>query len=164
MEDGIPVPKSWLHIPDGAQVNDQFRLLFVTHRGLWDEDTEDVLKSDAIEPYNEFVQWEAKQKYNDPIIQQVALQFKAVVCTIKDVDAPTNTGMTSDRNVPIHWLDGGWQNRPTLIAFSNSGFYSEIGSTANSAHTSPGTPPTSTAQPWSGPGATPMEPRTRTTP
>ena len=46
-----------------------------------------------------------------------------MVCTA-DVDARTNTGMTGG-GVPVHWLDGGWDDRPTLIANSYSDFYDD---------------------------------------
>ena len=30
--------------------------------------------------------------------------------------------------VPVHWLDGGWEDRPTLVANSNAEFYgSDVG-------------------------------------
>ena len=130
---GHPVTQSWLHIPDGAYAGYQFRLLYVTHRGR-------LPTSGNIEEYNAWVQWEAEQKYNDPTIRAVASEFKAVVCTAAD-DARTNTGMAGI-GVPIHWLDGGWQDRLTLIANSYSVFYgpkwvnNEYGAyvTGNSAH------------------------------
>ena len=124
----IPVTKSWFHIPEGVDVGDQFRLLFVTHRGR-------LPTSGNIEEYNTWVQEEAAgnvvrgeeaeppYKYTDPIIQENASEFRAVVCTAA-VDARTNTGMTGT-GVPIHWLDGGWQDRPTLIADSYAEFYSD---------------------------------------
>ena len=61
--------------------------------------------------------------YTDPIIRAVASEFRAVVCTAA-VDARTNTGMTG-AGVPVHWLDGGFQDRPTLIADSYADFYSD---------------------------------------
>ena len=128
---GIPVPLSWFHIPDGAYPGYQFRVLYVTHHAT------DATSAD-IEDYNELVQLEARgeskrypeaaRRYTDQVIQDVAnnkyedKNFKAVACTT-DVDAPTNTGMTGI-GVPIHWLDGGFQHRDTLVANSNAGFYS----------------------------------------
>ena len=50
---GVRVPQSWLHIPDGVEVGDQFRLVFVSNRGL-------VPDSGDIEYYNAFVQKEAE--------------------------------------------------------------------------------------------------------
>ena len=46
-----------------------------------------------------------------------------MVCT-ETVDARDNTGMTDRHGVPIHWLDGGWDDHPTLIANSYRGFHS----------------------------------------
>ena len=112
----IPVTQSWLHIPEGVDVGYQFRLLYVTHRGR-------LPTSGEIEEYNTWVRWEAKQAYSDPIIRGVSKDIKAVVCTA-DVDARTNTGMTGG-GVPVHWLDGGWDDRPTLIANSYSDFYDD---------------------------------------
>ena len=131
---GHPVTRSWLHIPEDVDVGYQFRVLFVTHRGR-------LPTSGDIEEYNAWVHWEAEQKYNDPTIRAVASEFKAVVCTAA-VDARTNTGMANTIGVPIHWLDGGWQDRPTLVANSNAEFYgdewvnSDWGAyvTGNSAH------------------------------
>ena len=128
VEGGIPVPLSWLHIPDGAYAGYQFRLLYVTHRGR-------LPTSGDIEEYNTWVREEAAgnvvrgeeaeppYKYTDPIIWENASEFRAVVCTA-DVDARTNTGMAG-AGVPIHWLDGGWDDRPTLIANSYADFYDD---------------------------------------
>ena len=96
-------------------MGDQFRLLFVTRGGT------DATSGD-IEDYNADVQWEADQAYNDRFIRSVAPEFKAVVCTAA-VDARTNTGMTDVSGVPVHWLDGGLDDRPTLIANSYAEFY-----------------------------------------
>ena len=84
---------------------------------------------------------EPDQTYNDRFIRSVAPEFKAVVCTAA-VDARTNTGMTDVFGVPVHWLDGGWDDHPTLVANSYAEFYSsewvnhEWGAyvTGNSAH------------------------------
>ena len=112
---GYQVTPDWLHIPDGAQVGDQFRLLYVS-KGLIDATSGDV------EVYNQFVQDLAAFDYNDRIIRSVAPEFKAVVCTAS-VNARANTGMTDAQGVPVHWLDGGWYDRPTLIAKSYEQFY-----------------------------------------
>ena len=126
---GIEVPLSWLHIPDGAYPGYQFRLLYVTHRGR-------LPTSGDIEDYNTWVNEEARgdtvrgvtkpqYEYTDPIIRSVAedkdKRFKAVACTA-GVDARTNTGMTGG-GVPIHWLNGGSEDHPTLVAISNAEFY-----------------------------------------
>ncbi|WP_420443208.1 choice-of-anchor R domain-containing protein [Candidatus Poriferisodalis sp.] len=148
---GVPVTTSWLHIPDGAEVGDQFRLVFVTQRAT-------LPTSGDIEDYNKFVQEEAAgtlvrgkpvrgkpaaEPYTDPVIHRVASQFTAVVCTAA-VDAVTNTKIAEAGSiaVPVHWLDGGWQDRPTLIVEQYSDFYgdewvnTEYGAyvTGNSAH------------------------------
>ena len=122
---GVPVTTSWLHIPEDAEVGDQFRLVFVTHRAT-------LPTSGNINDYNKFVQFEAEglterdtaaEPYTDPVIQRVAERFRAVVCTAS-VGARSNTEMpTTAIGVPIHWLDGGWEDRPTLIAGSYDGFY-----------------------------------------
>ena len=129
---GYEVKLSWLHIPEDksgepvVEVGDQFRLLFVTYHGS------DATSGD-IDDYNGLVRFEAagrSKRYpevNDitnRVIREVAPQFKAVVCT-EDDDARDNTGMTDVVGVPIHWLDGGWEeeNRPTLIASTYDEFY-----------------------------------------
>ena len=101
---GIPVTKSWLHIPEDVDEGYQFRVLYVTHRGR-------LPTSGDIDDYNAWVRWEAEQAYSDPIIRGVSKDIKAVVCTAAD-DARTNTGMAGAIGVPIHWLDGGGQDRP----------------------------------------------------
>ena len=114
---GYQVTPNWLHIPDGVEVGDQFRLVFIsTTNNLGDAMSGDV------EDYNALVQREAAREYNDSIIRRVASEFKAVVCT-ETVDARRNTNMTDSRGVPVHWLDGGWDDRPTLIADSYADFY-----------------------------------------
>ena len=40
------------------------------------------------------------------------------------MDARTNTDMAGDVLIPIHWLDGGYQDHPTLVAEFYGGFYS----------------------------------------
>ncbi len=124
---GVPVTASWLHIPDGVEVGDQFRLVFVTNRGL-------VPDSGDIAVYNAFVQKEAEGTlvrgeevdvpYTDPVIHRVAGRFKAVVCTA-GVDAVANTEMEGSIGVPIRWLDGGWDDEPTLIAENYADFYGD---------------------------------------
>ena len=127
---GYEVKLSWLHIPEDksgepvVEVGDQFRLLFVTYHGS-------DATSGAISDYNDLVRFEAagrSKRYpevNDitnRVIREVAPRFRAVVCT-EDDDARDNTGMTDPLGVPIHWLDGGWENRPTLIANSYDEFF-----------------------------------------
>ena len=114
---GYQVTPNWLHIPDDVEVGDQFRLVFVS---TTDHSTNPM--SADIEDYNAVVQREAAREYNHSIIRRVAPEFKAVVCT-KTVDARRNTGMTDSQGVPVHWLDGGHDDRPTLIADSYDEFY-----------------------------------------
>ena len=140
---GFQVTPDWLHTPHDARVGDQFRVVFVTHHATG-------AVSGDIEEYNELVRFEASGRtkrdetqgpFTDPIIQAVASQFRAVVCTA-EVDARTNTAMTEALGVPIRWLDGGWQDSPTLVASTYSEFFGpewqndEYGAyvTGNSAH------------------------------
>ncbi|WP_420622805.1 choice-of-anchor R domain-containing protein [Candidatus Poriferisodalis sp.] len=126
VEGGHPVTTSWLHIPDDAEEGYQFRLVFVTQSAT-------LPASGNIDDYNAFVQQEAAGthvrgeevavRYTDPVIRRVADEFRAVVCTAS-VGARSNTEMpTTAIGVPIHWLDGGWEDRPTLIAGSYDRFY-----------------------------------------
>ena len=124
---GIEVPLSWFHIPDGAYPGYQFRVLFVTNRAM------DATSGDIAE-YNTWVNEDARgdtvrdvtkpqYEFTKPFIRKIAKDegFKAVVCTAA-VDARTNTGMEGI-GVPVHWLDGGWQHRDTLVANSNAQFF-----------------------------------------
>ena len=110
----LGVRQSWLHIPEGAEVGYQFRVVFVNAA------TEAT--SGDIDHYNKVVQDQAAREYNHIRIREAAPYFKAVVCTADD-DARANTGMTDAAGVPVHWLDGGWQDHPTLIADSYDDFY-----------------------------------------
>ena len=114
---GYQVTENWLHIPDDVEVGDQFRLVFVTQRH------ERTARSADIEHYNALVQEEAAEEYNHRIIRGVAPEFKAVVCTAA-VDARTNTEIRDAESVPVHYLDGGWDDHPTLIANSYYQFFS----------------------------------------
>ena len=114
------VTPDWLHMPDGVEVGDQFRLLYVTY-GFGGGATDAT--SDDIDYYNTMARRNAGFHFNDRIIRSVSQDFKAVVCT-DTVDARTNTGMTDAEGVPVHWLDGGHDDRPTLIADSYDQFYS----------------------------------------
>ena len=111
----LGVRQSWLHIPEGAEVGDQFRLVFVAIPST-------KATYGDIEKYNAFVQGRAAKEYNHRKIRAAAPYFKAVVCT-EYVDARTNTGMTDAVGVPVHWLDGGWDDQPTLIADTYDDFY-----------------------------------------
>ena len=114
---GIPVTLSWLHIPDDVEVGYQFRVVFVTHRGR-------LPTSGDIDDYNKWVKEEADKEYNHRVIRSAAPYFKAIVCT-ETVDARANTEMTHAIGVPIHWIDGGWDDHATLIADTYTEFYSE---------------------------------------
>ena len=113
---GYQVGKNWLHIPDDVRVGDQFRLVFVT------QERTDATSAD-IEHYNAFVQDVAAWEGNHRIIRGAAPDFKAVVCTAA-VDARTNTEIEGAEALPIHWVDGGWENRPTLLANTYGDFFS----------------------------------------
>ena len=113
---GYQVGKNWLHIPDDVRVGDQFRLVFSTQKRT------DAMSAD-IEYYNAFVQDVAAWEGNHRIIRGAAPDFKAVVCTAA-VDARTNTEIEGAEALPIHWVDGGWENRPTLLANTYGDFFS----------------------------------------
>ena len=113
---GYQVGINWLHIPDDVRVGDQFRLVFAT-QGQTDAESADI------EDYNAFVQEVAAWEGNHRIIRGAAPDFKAVVCTAA-VDARTNTAIEGAEALPIHWVDGGWENRPTLLANTYLDFFS----------------------------------------
>ena len=76
----------------GAYEGYRFRVAFVT---FIDADTPDA-GSGEIADYNAFVQRQAAERYNDRIIQALAPEFRALVCT-ETVDARSNAGMSDGR-------------------------------------------------------------------
>ena len=94
----VPVTSSLL--PDGAAIGDELRLLFVTS-------TKRNATSSDIAVYNGFVQ-RAAAADGHADIRSYGGQFRALAST-NDVIARDNTGTThtsSDRGVPIYWLNG----------------------------------------------------------
>ena len=85
--------------PSGLSDGDQFRLLFLSG-------TRRDGSSSVITDYNTFVRGRAAAGHTD--IQAYSDGFMAVGCT-EAVDARDNTGTTytsTDKGVPIYWLDG----------------------------------------------------------
>ena len=116
------VPKDWLHIPNNVDVEDRFRVAFVTF-----SDHRTTAESGDVEHYNGVVQRQAAARDTTTgSYGRIAPDFRAVVCT-KDVDARTNTLMTDPEGVPVHWLDGGWDDYPTLFADTYDEFYGADG-------------------------------------
>ena len=92
------VPSSWSLKPAGLSTG-EFRLIFLSS-------TKHNAESSNIGTYNTFVQNRAAAGHAD--IRDYSSAFKVVGCTA-DVDARDNTGTThtsTDRGVPIYWLDG----------------------------------------------------------
>ncbi len=114
VEGGFQVSRDWLHVPDGVAVGYQFRVVFIAGRT-------DATSGDMAD-YNAVVRRSAEHVANDRFVRSIAREFRAVGCTAT-VDARTNTGMTDSVGVPVHWLDGGWDEHPTLIADSYDQFY-----------------------------------------
>ena len=93
------IPATSSLVPAGAVIGDAFRLLFVTS-GKRNAQSLDIAD------YNRFVQSAAASGHAD--IQSHSGQFQALASTA-DVDARDNTGTTytsSNRGVPIWWLNG----------------------------------------------------------
>ena len=93
------VPNNWSLKPTGLNTGDQFRLLFLSST------KRDATATD-IATYNTFVQTRAAAGHTD--IQDYSAGFRAVGCTA-DTDARDNTKTTyttTDKGVPIYWLDG----------------------------------------------------------
>ena len=93
------VPADWSLKPTGLNTGARFRLLFLssTRRNALSTDIAD---------YNTFVQTRAAAGHTD--IQAYSAGFRAVGCTAA-VDARDNTSTTyttSDKGVPIYWLNG----------------------------------------------------------
>ena len=114
VDGGFQVTEDWLHVPEGFEVGDQFRVVFIA--GLTDA------TSGNMADYNAVVRRSAEHEANDRFLRSIAREFRAVGCTLT-VDARANTGMTGSVGVPVHWLDGGWDDHPTLIADSYDQFY-----------------------------------------
>ena len=93
------VAADWDLKPSGLSGGDKFRLLFITS-------TSRNAVPTAIADYNTFVQNRAAAGHTE--IQTHSSGFRAVGST-EDVDARDNTSTTytsSDKGVPIYWLDG----------------------------------------------------------
>ena len=93
------VPADWSLIPTGLSTGDKFRLLFLSS-------TKRVGSSTDIADYNTFIQTRAAAGHTD--IQDYSADFRAVGCTA-DTDARDNTKTTyttTDKGVPIYWLNG----------------------------------------------------------
>ena len=93
------VADDWALKPDGLGAGDQFRLIFLS------SSTRNASSSN-IAHYNTFVQDRAAAGHSD--IQDHSDDFRVVGCTAA-VDARDNTATTyttSDKGVPIYWLDG----------------------------------------------------------
>ena len=56
------------------------------------------------------------------VISRISV-LKILVIHTADVDARSNTAMEQVVGVPIRWLDGGWDDHPTLVANLNDDFY-----------------------------------------
>lgn len=95
------VPTGWALIPDGISAGDSFRLIFVTSNSV-SGDPEDIAN------YNGHVQSAANGSGVDSHIKRFSSQFRVLAST-GSVDARDNTATTytsSDKGVPIYWLDG----------------------------------------------------------
>ena len=93
------VAADWALKPSGLSGGDKFRILFITS-------TRRNAVPTAIADYNSFVQGRAAVGHAN--IQNYSSGFTAVGST-EDVDARDNTSTTytsSDKGVPIYWLDG----------------------------------------------------------
>ena len=93
------VPADWSLIPTGLSTGDKFRLLFLSS-------TKRNASSTDIADYNTFIQTRAAAGHAD--IQDYSADFRAVGCTA-DTDARDNTKTTyttTDKGVPIYWLNG----------------------------------------------------------
>ena len=93
------VPSDWSLIPTGLSTGDKFRLLFLSS-------AKRNASSTDIADYNTFIQTRAAAGHTD--IQDYSADFRAVGCTA-DTDARDNTKTTyttTDKGVPIYWLNG----------------------------------------------------------
>ena len=97
--DPTQVPDTWSLIPSGLNIGDEFRLIFLSS-------TKYAASSSSIETYNTWIQGRAAAGHAD--IQAHSSIFRVVGCTTTK-DARDNTGTTyvsTDKGVPIYWLNG----------------------------------------------------------
>ena len=95
----VEVRPNWELVPSGLGAGDSFRLLFVTSTGRNAESAD-------ISTYTEFVRGRAAAGHS--AIQFSSSKFRVVASTVS-VDARDHTGTrytSSNKGVPIHWLDG----------------------------------------------------------
>ena len=95
----VEVRSSWELVPPDLGVGDSFRLLFVTS-------TTRNAESSNISTYTEFVRGRAAAGHS--AIQFSSSKFRVLASTVS-VDARDHTGTrytSSNKGVPIHWLDG----------------------------------------------------------
>ena len=95
------VPLDWDLTPSGLNTGNKFRLLFVTFTGRAPTSTD-------IDDYNDYVQSQANAGSAHSAIKPYASGFRVVGSTA-DVNARDNTSTTwnsSNRGVPIYWLNG----------------------------------------------------------
>ena len=93
------VPADWSLIPTGLSTGDKFRLLFLSS-------TPSAVSSTDIADYNTFIQTRAAAGHTD--IRAYSAGFRVVGCSAA-VDARDNTKTTyttTDKGVPIYWLNG----------------------------------------------------------
>ena len=93
------VPADWSLKPTAVTAGTQFRLLFLSS-------TKRTATATDIATYNTFIQTRAAAGHTD--IRDYSAGFRAVGCTAA-VDARDNTATTyttSDKGVPIYWLNG----------------------------------------------------------
>ena len=106
------VPNNWSLKPTGLAAGDQFRLLFLSS-------TKRNAQATDIATYNTFIQNLAAAGHT--AIRDYSAGFRVVGCTA-DTDARDNTATTyttSDKGVPIYWLNG------TKAADEYEDFYDE---------------------------------------
>ena len=131
------VPADWSLTPDGLGVGERFRLLFLS------SSTRTAGATD-IDVYNTWVQNLASNGHAD--IQGYGSSFRMVGSTA-DVDARDNTGTTytsSDKDVPIHWLNG------DKAADEYEDFYDETWDEEASMRTQAGTSKSAPREVWTG--------------
>ena len=96
----ITVPNNWSLKPSGLGVGDEFRLIFLSS-------TKRNASSDSIGAYNTFVQGRAEaghddiQAFSDGLLPPSAAPEPRMPET-----TPATTYTSSDKGVPIYWLNG----------------------------------------------------------
>ena len=114
----VDVPHDWALIPDGVEVGDEFRLVFVTQQRR-------NARSSNIADYDSFVRTSAAGSSAHAALRAYSQHFKALGST-SSVHARDHLGMHPDngdhQDVPVYWVDGPRAAAGNFAVFSSTRF------------------------------------------